>query len=203
MSYFISRIIYKVILALFFKLEVAGRENIPRKGPFIMVANHMSYADPAVMGVACNTMPVSFLAKKELSEIPFLGAWCKSVGCIFVERDYGRSEPLKKALKALKDGKVLGIFPEGTRSPDGNLQKAKPGIGVIVAKSKVPVIPMYVSGTARVLPRGKKIPRPSKIRARIGKPVDMSGSYDIGKKRELYEFIGDRIMSAISSVRYE
>ena len=203
MMYFISRIVYKIILTLFFKFKVVGRENIPRKGPFIMVANHMSYVDPAVMGVACNTVPISFLAKKELGNISFLGAWCKSVGCIFVDRDSGRSGPLKKALGVLKEGKALGIFPEGMRSLDGNLQKAKPGIGIIVAKSGVPVIPMYISGTAKALPRGKKIFRPSRIRARIGKPIDIGGSYGIGEKRKLYEFIGDRIMNAISSIRHE
>ena len=203
MTYFISRLIYKIILTLFFKLEVVGRKNVPRKGPFIMAANHMSYVDPAVVGVACNTVPISFLAKRELGEIPFLGAWCKSVGCIFVERDSGKPEPLKRALKALKEGKALGMFPEGTRSLDGNLQKAKSGIGIIVAKSKVPVIPMYISGTSKALPKGKKILRPTRIRARIGMPVDISESFAIREKREAYEFIGDRIMSAISSLRYE
>jgi len=201
MGYFISRLIYKLILKLFFKFEVIDRENIPKEGPFIMVANHVSYADPAVMGVACNTLPLRFLAKKELFHNPVLGAWCRAVGCIFIERESTSSAPLKNILKVLNARGAVGIFPEGKRSPDGELQKAKLGIGVIAAKSRAPIIPMYIFGTRKAMPKGQSIPRPCKVKARIGKPVDVSGHKSINDKKKAYEFIGSKIMEGIAELK--
>ena len=164
MVYFVSRIAYKIILKLFFNLEVQNAENIPEKGPFIMAGNHVSNADPVVMAVACRTKRLRFLAKRELFDRPFMGAWCRACGCIPIERYSGSSAPLKKSLSVLKNGKALGVFPEGTRSRDGKLHKAEPGVGIIAAKSRVPIVPIYISGTDKVLPIGAKFPVPNDIK---------------------------------------
>jgi 1-acyl-sn-glycerol-3-phosphate acyltransferase len=203
-SYFISRVVYGIILKLFFKFEVIGRENIPRRGPYILAANHVSYADPVIIGVACPAPHVSFIAKRELVDKPFLGAWCRAVGCIFIERYSGSSAPLKKTLKRLKEGGVIGMFPEGRRSRDGNLQKAEPGVGVITARSKAPVIPMYIYGSERALPVGGKFPRPYyRIIVRIGKAVDLDKMPRFSKKRKAYEYIGEEVMKAIRRLAHE
>ena len=203
MAYLISRLIYKAILKLFFKFEVRGSENIPKSGPFILVSNHVSYADPAVMGVACHTMPVSFMAKEELFHVPILGAWCRAVGCIPIERHSGSFAPIKKAMNKLSEGGVLGIFPEGERSPDGMLQKAQAGVGIIAAKSKAPIIPLYISGTEKALPIGERTLHPCKVRATIGRAVDITESIGLHDRRKIYESIGEKMMAAISRLKNE
>ena len=201
MIYFLSRLFYKALLKTVFGLEVRGQGNLPKKGPFIIVSNHVSYADPAVVGVACNTSSVAFMAKRELFEIPVFGSWVKAVGCIPIERYSGSPAPLKKAVKKLKEGGVLGMFPEGTRSPDGSFRKAQPGIGIIALKSGAPVVPFYIEGAREALPVGKKWPVPHKIRATIGKPVDIPESLKLGEKRKVYESIGEKVMEAISRLK--
>ena len=203
MTYLISYIIFKTILKVFFKFTIKGKENIPRKGPFIIASNHISYADPAVVGVTCNTMPVMFMAKKDLFSAPFFGWWFKALGCIPVERKSGNFTSLKKAVQRLREGKVLGIFPEGTRSFDGCLQKAEPGIGLIAAKSGVPIVPVYVSGTEKALPKGKRMPRPCRVKARVGKTVDISESVKISDRKKRYESVGEKVMDAIFKLKDE
>lgn len=200
-TYINSRAIFRRLLKTFFSFEVEGKENIPGKGPFIIVSNHTSYADPVVVGVACDTSTLSFMAKKELFKMPIIGRWVKAVGCIPVERHSGNSGPLKKALNKLKEGQAIGIFPEGTRSSNGNLQKSEPGIGLLALKSGVPVIPVYISGTSKAMPKGQKFPKPCKIKARIGKVVDISGSAGFSEKRKAYESVGEKVMHAISQLK--
>ncbi len=202
-AYANSRIILKTLLNAFFSLEIEGAENLPKKGPFIVASNHVSHVDPIVVGVACNTSQIAFMAKRELFDMPILGPWIKAVGCISVERNSGSSGSLKKAVQKLKDGGAIGIFPEGRRSPDGSLKKPEPGIGLLAAKSGAPIIPIYVSGTAKVMPKGQKIPKPYKIKARIGKIVDISQRSGLSGKREAYEFIGEKAIAAIAALKNE
>ena len=199
--YLLSRLFYKALLDSFFGFEVKGRENIPEKGPFIIAANHVSYADPVVVGVSCNKIPVTFMAKKELFDVPIFGAWIKAVGCIPIMRHSGDSKPLKKVMQKLKNGGALAIFPEGRRSPDGRLQKAEAGIGLIAMKTGAPIIPVYVSGTDKALPRGKKIARPCKITATIGKPVDIIESLKFSDRRKVYESVAEKAILAIAKLK--
>ena len=201
MMYFFSRLIYKIILYCFFDFKVTGCENIPKKGPFIMVSNHGSYADPAVMGVSCCTVPITFIAKSELFDKSLFGRWIKTVGCISIPRHSGSPRPLRQALEKLKNGGVIGIFPEGTRSKDGKLQEAEPGVGLLVIKSKVPVIPMYIWGTEKALPIGQNHLTKAKVFARVGKPVDIRGSESLSDKKEAYAYVGKKIMEAIAEIR--
>ncbi len=203
MTYFISRLLYKALLKILFGFKVIGKENIPKKGPFIMASNHVSIADPAVVGVACHTAQLTFMAKKELFDIPVFGLWFRAVGCIPTERDFRNFGPVKKAVKRLKAGGVLGIFPEGTRSVDGQLKKLEPGIGLIALKSGAPIVPVYISGTQKALPKGKKFLRPCKVTAKIGKIVDISESTGLSEKRKIYESIGEKVMDAILSLKDE
>jgi len=201
MAYFISRLIFKLILKTFFRFEVIGRQNIPEKGPFIMAANHVSYADPVILGVACNTGPIAFIAKRELFDLPVTGAWFKAVGCIPLDRTSMSITALKMTLQRLRKGGAIGIFPEGRRSLDGELQKAEPGVGLIAIKSKAPVLPVYISGTDKALPIGRRMPVPCKIKARIGKAMNVTEFDGSAAKRECYEKIGEQIMVAINRLK--
>jgi len=202
-AYANSRLILKALLNAFFSLEIEGTENLPKKGPFIVASNHVSHVDPVVVGVACNTSQLAFMAKRELFDMPIVGPWVKAVGCIPVERESGGPASLKKAVKKLKNGDAIGIFPEGRRSVDGSLKKPEPGIGLLAAKSGAPIVPMYVSGTAKVMPKGQKVPKPYKIKARIGKIVDISESSGLSGRREVYEFIGEKVINAIAALKDE
>ena len=203
MAYFISRIIFKVLLKILVRFEVRGSENLPRKGPFIVASNHASIMDPAVVGVACNTMPVTFMAKRELFDVPVLGPWVRAMGCIPVRRDSGSFGPLKAAVQKLKDGGVLGIFPEGRRSPDGRLQEPQAGIGLLASKSEAPVIPVYLSGTDKALAKGKKFISPYKVTARFGKTIGIKETTGISERRKFYESIGEKVMNAIARLKDE
>ncbi len=202
-AYVNSRLILKAILNAFFGLEIEGAENLPEKGPFIVASNHVSHVDPVVVGVACKTSQLTFMAKKELFDIPIVGPWVKAVGCIPVERDSGSYGSLKKAVKMLKEGGSIGIFPEGRRSPDGTLKKPHPGIGLLAVKSGAPIVPIYVSGTAKVMPKGQKLPKPHKIKARIGKIINISDGAGASGKREAYESIGEKVIGAIAALKNE
>ena len=201
--YFVSYLIYKAILKGFFGFEVKGAENVPEKGPFIIASNHVSYADPTVIAVTCNTAQIFFIAKHELFNIPVFGLWVRAVGSIKIERNSHSSEPLRKAVNRLREGRALGMFPEGRRSTDGNLQKAQPGMGFIAAKSGAPVIPVYISGTDKVLPKGRRWVRFGKITAKVGKPVDLQETLGIPEKRKAYEAIGEKVMGAIARLKDE
>jgi len=203
MTYPLSRVFFTVYLKTCFRFEVCGKESIPDRSPFIIVANHISYGDPVAMAIAFSKFKVIFIAKKELFHVPLFNVWFKSLGCIPIERWSGSSKPLKRSLKKLKEGGVLGIFPEGSRSIDGKLQKAQDGVGLIAAKSGVPIIPIYISGTDKALPRGKRMPRPCKIRVKVGKAVDITESLKINDRREIYGSIGEKIMESISKLKDE
>ncbi len=203
MAYFISRIIYKVILKILVRLEVKGSENLPLKGPFIIASNHASIMDPAVVGVACHTVPVTFMAKRELFDVPILGLWMRAVGCIPVERDSRSFRPLKAAVQKLKDGGALGIFPEGRRSPDGRLQEPQAGIGLLALKAKAPIVPVYLSGTDTALAKGKNFITPYKVTARFGNVLGIKETTKISERREFYQSIGEKVMNAISQLKDE
>lgn len=201
MIYFISRILFWILLKIYGKLEVVGRENLPANGPFILASNHVSFADPAVLGVASSRVRLVFMAKKELFDIPVFHLWFKAMSCISVERGRNALRSLKYGVNILKKGKALVIFPEGTRSPDGSLQKAEPGIGFLARKADVPIIPAYLSGTDKVLPKGENRPKFAKVKAIIGKAVDVSESIKINEKRKVYESIGNQVMDAIAILK--
>lgn len=154
--------------------NVNGLENIPKKGPFIIAANHASYMDHFI--IMSTLVPyvdkkIHHLAKKEHFDNFFKKAWHTYVGAIPLDRESGGKEALKWAVKALKKGKIIAIHPEGTRSLTGKLQKAKTGVARLALISKAPVVPVGLIGTFDILPKGKYIPRLKKAAMNIGKPV--------------------------------
>lgn len=201
MAYFISRLIYKVLLKILFRFEVRGSENLPRKGPFIVASNHASLIDPAVVGVACHTMPVTFMAKRELFDVPVLGRWVRAVGCIPIERDSGSFKPLKTAVRKLREGGAVGIFPEGHRSPDGRLREPEAGIGLLASKSEAPIVPVYLSGTDKALAKGKKFITLCRVTAKFGKIIDIARTTTPSERKKTYESIGEKTMDAISRLK--
>jgi len=147
--YFWGRALCALILRIK-GIKVEGRENIPEEGPIIIACNHISLWDPVIVGC---TMPrqVFFMAKEGLFEKPVLGRLLKGLGTFPVKRGRGDISAIKTSLAILKDNKVLGIFPEGTRSKSGDIQEAMAGIVLIMEKSRAPVLPVRVYGSRGLL----------------------------------------------------
>ncbi len=172
MIYNILKILATLIFKIFFGLKIEGKENIPERPPYLVASNHVSYLDPIVIGCAF-PHKVRFMAKKELFENKFLLWLLNQLGVFPVDRDALDISSVKKSIQILKDGGVLGIFPEGTRSKDGKFKGANKGVIGIAAKGGVPIVPVALRGTYEAWPAGRKVLKLHKIIVKIGKPINL------------------------------
>ncbi|MGB6370283.1 MAG: lysophospholipid acyltransferase family protein [Atribacterota bacterium] len=157
MFYSIARAIAWVILKIFWQMKVEGFENIPKEGAVIIASNHVSYLDPAVLAASLNRK-IYFITKKEVFKNGFVSFILKNLNAISVDRGNADILAFKKAINILREEKVLGIFPEGTRSSNGELQELKLGTIKIAMKTEVPILPVGIIGTHKIYPRGIKFP---------------------------------------------
>jgi len=157
MFYSIARAIAWIILKIFWQMKVEGFENIPKKGAVIIASNHVSYLDPAVL-VASLNRKIYFIAKKEVFKNTFVSFILKNLNAFSVDRENVDILAFKKAINILREEKVLGTFPEGTRSSNGELQELKLGAIKIAVKTGVPILPVGIIGTYKIYPRGIKFP---------------------------------------------
>ena len=170
MLYIIAKFIFLIIFKLFFRQKVTGQENIPQDGPFIIVANHSSLLDPVILGVSVKPK-VIFVAAAYLFEIHWLGYLLRKANSIPVQGENDISS-LKRALKILQKGGVLGIFPEGGVDRQKNNLPIKAGAAFLATRVGVPIVPVKIKGADKVLPRGAKFVRSlSKIEVEIKKPI--------------------------------
>ena len=190
---------------IFFKtylgFKAVGRENVPKKGAFVFASNHSSYFDPILLGASLYRS-LNYMARENLFWKPLFGWAMRQVHAFPVKRDSGDLGALKQALRILKDGRPLVIFPEGTRSRDKTLRRAKPGIGFIVAKAGVPVIPAYIDGSLEALPGSLKTLNQHPVAVYIGKPINFDLNNGL-KGKEAYQKISDEIMKSIAALRDE
>ena len=171
MPYKISRFILFLFLKICFWLKSEGERNIPKEGGVIIAGNHLSYLDPLAIGCA-SPRAIDFMARNSLFSIPVLGAWMRAVGAFGVKRNSGDISAMKEAIYRLQHGRVLMLFPEGTRQVSVLVStKVEPGVGFLAAKSGAVVIPAFVSGTEKALPKGAKFFGFSRIRVKFGTPV--------------------------------
>ncbi|MDR3602864.1 MAG: lysophospholipid acyltransferase family protein [Desulfosporosinus sp.] len=171
--------------------KIQGVENMPLEGPVIIAINHVSFWDPIV---AASSLPrqVSFMAKEELFSIPVLGRIFIKLGAFPVKRGRGDINAIRQSLVILREGRVLGLFPEGKRSQTEIIQKGLPGMVLLMEKSKATVVPIKVYGTRRLLTKGW-----GKLAVVVGKPLTaemLKAPEGIGNRRE---WIADRIMQAM------
>ena len=198
--YWIGWSLFIAIAWFFGRWSVRGAENVPKTGGFILAPNHISYLDPPVAAGAIFRQ-VHFMAKEELFKPRVLGFILRASGTFPVRRGTADRSAIRKAIGLLQAGKVVGIFPEGTRSEDGNLQQPEQGLGLLVLKAKVTVLPMAIIGTDQVLRRGSAVLHFGKIKVNIGKPLDFSDLYDRESDRAAIAEIGRRTMAAIAELR--
>lgn len=202
MAYLIGKRVIPPIVKLFWTKEINGLQNLPKKGPFIIAANHASYMDHFMMSLLVPYLnrKIHFLAKKEHFEGFFKRAWHTYAGAIPIDRNAGNKKALKWAIKALKEGKIIGIHPEGTRSLTGKLQKAKTGVARLALLSKAPVVPIGLIGTFEILPKGKYIPKLKKAAMNIGKPMHFTEYYNKKINKKILREVTDTIMREIAKL---
>lgn len=184
----------KIFFNIFLIIKVIGKENIPAQGAFILAGNHVSYLDPIIFGVSC-PRSLKYLAKAELFKNPFFNWLFRHINTLPLKRNVSDVSAMKQALKQLKGGNGLILFPEGTRGTGAVLQKGLAGVGFLARKARVPVIPAFVKGTEKALPKGSKFIKRCRITVAFGQPVYYSQDLDVGD-----EEMAQRIMRAISSL---
>jgi 1-acyl-sn-glycerol-3-phosphate acyltransferase len=183
-----------------FRGETAGIENFPAHGGYIVAANHASHLDPPVVGLHLPRQ-VCFFARKTLWKPGFASWWLDAVGCIPVDRDGGTDvSAIKRVLQALKEEKVIILFPEGTRSQDGELQAPKSGIGLLACRAQVPVVPARIFGSAEAFSRDGKVRLGTPVSVTYGTPLLPADYDDGGASKERYPRAAERIMAAIAKL---
>jgi 1-acyl-sn-glycerol-3-phosphate acyltransferase len=180
-----------------FDFKVYGRENLIEEGAAILASNHQSYLDPPCIGMACRN-DIYYLARNTLYQRPLIGPLLKRLNTVPVDRDRGDVSSIKAIIRLLRSGHRVIIFPEGTRSSDGKLQPARAGLGMIIAKTLAPVVPVRVFGSYEALPRvgGLKLKPVSVV---VGKPMRFSED-ELKGDRDVYQKLSNRVMEKIASL---
>ena len=205
LSYRIAWLGFRAVYATYFRWRVFNPERVPRTGPVILAANHASFIDPPLVGSGL-TRDINYLARESLFRFPVVGAILRSWNAVPVDRDGGGAKGLKIILGRLLAGGGIILFPEGTRTKDGNLQPARSGIGLTVIKSAAPVVPVRVFGTFAAYGRNHKFPRPKKVAVKYGVPLNfekLRAEAKVCSKarlKEIYQEVADEIMAAIAKL---
>jgi 1-acyl-sn-glycerol-3-phosphate acyltransferase len=198
--YLLGYSLSKALAKTFFNYRVIGAENMIEEGPCIIAANHCSFFDPPLVGVACKRA-IHYLARKSLLEWPILGPIFPELNVIPVDRKNADRSALMGAIRVVKNGGAVLIFPEGTRSPDGNLQPAQPGIGMIAAKTGAPIVPVRIFGSYEVYNRKQRRPKIGPVTVRIGRPIKISAvDRKNDKSREDYQTVSEMVVAAIARI---
>jgi cytidylate kinase len=187
------------IMRLAFWLESRGGENIPARGPVLLVANHSSVLDPPLVGSVADRQ-LSFLAKAELFEIPLFGGLIRRLNARPIRREGSDPGALRAAMRVLEEGRALLIFPEGTRGDEGVIRPAKTGAGMLAVLSGAPVVPVFVQGSGHAWPRGRRLPRRVKVTVTFGKALRFETERSADRKRQ-YEIASREMMEAIARLR--
>ncbi len=171
------------------RVQVEGAlDEIPRDGPLILASNHISNADPVVIGAWLTPLlgrRIHWLGKREMFDWPIVGWMARNGGVVPVDRGGADVEAFRIAQRVLEAGQVLMVFPEGTRSFTGELQQPKDGLAMLALRTGAPIVPIGVSESDRVWPRGRKIPRPGgRVVMRVGKPFRVADELPAGIDRK-------------------
>jgi 1-acyl-sn-glycerol-3-phosphate acyltransferase len=170
LGYDAFRIVARSIGVWFYRLRVMGRENWPSAGGGLICSNHQSNFDPPLVGLTCPRR-MTYLARDTLFRVPVLKQLIQFFGTIPIDREGGGLAGLKETLRSLKAGELVLIFPEGTRTRDGEVGRLKPGFIAVARRSKVPLIPVGIDGAYQAWPRTSRFPRLGTIAIVVGEPI--------------------------------
>lgn len=190
MLYTTMRALVRFLLFLLYRIDVEGKENIPDQGSAVICSNHISNLDPPLVGASI-ARQIHFMAKDELFRIPIIARFLRALNAFPVKRGEGDAAAVKNAIRLLRNGQMLGIFPEGTRSKTGELGKAHIGAALIALKGKAPIVPVAIIGPYRLFRRVKLV---------IGEPIDVT-PYTQGKvTSETASELTDQLMRKIGQM---
>ncbi|PKR78862.1 1-acyl-sn-glycerol-3-phosphate acyltransferase [Halalkalibacillus sediminis] len=187
MFYKFAKNVVKIVYKLLFKIKVIGKENVPKKGPVIICSNHISNYDPPMVGITC-PRDLHFMAKEELFEKKWLNVLLNNLNAFPVKRGMRDRNALRLGLTRLKDNHALGLFPEGTRSKDGQLKRGLAGAGFFAMRSSATVIPCAIMGEYK---------RGSSIKVIYGKPIEFES---LKQEKPSAQTVTDEIMENIQSL---
>src|SRR5213595_3836235 len=190
----------RLVCRLFCHLRVIHRERMIQSGPVILAMNHQSYLDPPLAGVTCNRA-IYFLARKTLMDVPLLGWLLPKLNVIPVNQEGIDRSALKALIRVLKAGNAALVFPEGARTLDGSLQPAEPGLGLVIAKTLAPVVPMRIFGAHEALPRGGGGLHFVPITIVIGEPIVFTADDLRPPVKDLYKRLSQQVMDAIAALQ--
>ena len=198
--YWIGYHLIRLIGRIFFRLRVIHRGRMINHGPVILAANHQSFLDPPLAG-SVSDRAIYFLARKTLLDPPALGWLLPKLNVIPVDSEGGRDRTALKALiRILRAGEGTLVFPEGARSVDGKLQPAQPGLGLVIAKTLAPVVPMRIFGAYEAWPIHEKWPRPGHVTIVVGEPIHFTQADLEGAGKDLYQRLSQRVMDSIAAL---
>lgn len=195
----------RLLARVLFRLQVSGAHHVPKKGGVVIASNHASYLDIPILGCGVRRR-VSFMGRMDLFTGP-VGWLMRHLGWIPIRRERVDRKGFDEAIRRVRVGQAVVIYPEGGRTEDGQLQPGKPGVGMIVAATGCPVVPAFLEGTYDVLPLGAKRIRLRPVKVTYGAPMDFSALLqDVGgeeKKKALYQRISQAVMDRISELARE
>ncbi len=197
--------VFRALYATYFRWRVYNAERVSASGAVLLASNHASFLDPPLVGSGLHR-ECTFLARDTLFRFGptrwLLNQW----QAVPIDRDGGSATGMKRILQALNNGRAVILFPEGTRTRDGQLQRVRSGVGLIAAKTDAPVVPVRVWGTFEAFGRNVKIPKPRRVTVKYGEPLYFrelrAEAKDCSKERlkEIYQQIADEIMAAITKL---
>jgi 1-acyl-sn-glycerol-3-phosphate acyltransferase len=198
-TWYAGRLAFK----LWFRWRVYNVEHVPLKGPVILASNHASFADPPLIGCSVPRQ-INYLARESLFRFPLVGWYLRQLSAVPVDRDGGGAKGLKTILDRLLQGGGITLFPEGTRTSDGQLQPARSGVGLTVIKSEAPVVPVRIFGAYEAYGRHLTIPRLKPVVVKYGKPMMFEALRAEAKTctkqrlKEIYQEVADQLMAEIA-----
>ena len=196
LGYHLSRLVGR----LFFRLRVVHRERMLQSGPVILAMNHQSYLDPPLAGITCDRA-VYFLARRTLLDVPLLGWLLPKLNVIPVNQEGIDRSALKSLIRVLNGGNAALVFPEGSRTVDGSLQPVEPGLGLVIAKTLAPVVPMRIFGAYEALSRSGGGLHFVPITIVIGEPIFFTAADLNPPGKDLYNRLSQRVMDAIAALQ--
>ena len=201
--YHFIKIALFILFKLCFRFRSYGGEKIPMDERGVILApNHSSYLDPPAAVVALKRR-ATFLAKEYLFKVPVFGTALYWIGVLPVKSETDEFRSIRQVIRALRDGKMIVVFPEGTRSADDALREAEGGVGFLAVKSAAWVVPVYISGTFKAFPRQRKMFRPHPVSTHYGEPFIPAQTPEIMNDPDPYLATGRRIMAAIRRIKEE
>ena len=196
---------FRAIFRFYFRWRVFNPERVPLSGGAVLASNHSSYIDPPLVGAGVRR-PINFLARDTLFRFPPMAWVLRQWGVVPLDRDGGSASGLRVILERLREGNAIVLFPEGTRTRDGQMQPARSGIGLIVIKSDQPVVPVRVFGTYEAYGRHRLVPLPRRIAVKYGEPLRFERLRAEAKRaskarlKEIYQEVADELLRTIAKL---